>query len=247
MIYIKKEGVTDELNQQIITIRKSEEWKKIPESNTEAIRKVFDTDFPKNEIKKILVHEQKGICAYCMRRIYSDSHSRIEHWTPLSKNKEKAIDYNNMLGVCDGGERVSSQQVHILCCDAKKKEIEITTSPLNKIQMDKIAYRSDGTIYTDPMDKEMERDINEVLMLNGIQKSDGSVRDTSTEILKGRRDAYDRAKIMMKTLDKKDKCSSAQVQKLIDALLAKEEYEEYLGVKLYYFKKKYASLLKRGL
>lgn len=67
MIYIKKEGVTDELNQQIITIRKSEEWKKIPESNTEAIRKVFDTDFPKNEIKKILVHEQKGICAYCMR------------------------------------------------------------------------------------------------------------------------------------------------------------------------------------
>ena len=84
-------------------------------------------------------------------------------------------------------------------------------------------------------------------MLNGIQKSDGSVRDTSTEILKGRRDAYDRAKIMMKTLDKKDKCSSAQVQKLIDALLAKEEYEEYLGVKLYYFKKKYASLLKRGL
>ena len=113
-----------------------------------------------------------------------DSHSRVEHLVPLSADKEKAIDYNNMLGVCDGGEKIASQQQHILCCDAHKKETEISTSPLNKMQMDKIAYKSDGIIYTKPKDEAMEKDINETLMLNGIKKSDGSVRDTSTELLK---------------------------------------------------------------
>ncbi len=61
--------------------------------------------------------------------------------------------------------------------------------------MDKIAYDSEGKIYTEPRDADMEKDINDVLLLNGIQKSDGTVRDTSTELLKGRKDTYERAKI----------------------------------------------------
>ena len=45
--------------------------------------------------------------------------------------------------------------------------------------MDKIAYKPDGTIYTDPADTDMEKDINETLLLNGIKKADGTVRDLS--------------------------------------------------------------------
>lgn len=176
-----------------------------------------------------------------------DSHSRVEHFIPLSVNKDKAIDYNNMLGVCDGGEKVTGQQGHILCCDAHKKEMEIRTSPLNRVQMDKIAYRPDGIIYTEPKDEVMEKDINETLLLNGVRKPDGSFRDTSTEILKGRRDAYDRARRMMNNLNRSGKCTSAAVKKIIDSLLNQEEQEEFVGVKLYYFRKKYAALVRRGL
>lgn len=139
-----------------------------------------------------ILHEQHGICAYCMKRIRMDSHSRVEHLVPLSK--DKAIDYMNMLGVCDGGEKVTDNQGHILCCDAHKKETEIELSPLNKVQMGKIAYDKDGRIFTEPKDVAMETAINDVLLINGIQKKDGTVRDTSTELLKGRRDAYDRAR-----------------------------------------------------
>lgn len=209
MILIEKEGLPDELNRRIIEIRKSGKWKNTEEDNTDAIRQIFEDDFPKNEVKSVLLHEQKGLCAYCMRRIRMDAHSRVEHLVPLSIDKEGAIDYNNMLGVCDGGEKVTGQQGHILCCDAHKRETEISTSPLNKTQMDKIAYRPDGTIYTNPQDMEMEKDINETLLLNGIRKADGFVRDTSTEILKGRRDAYDRARLMMESLNRSGKCTSA--------------------------------------
>lgn len=247
MLYIEKEGLTDDINRKIIEIRKSAEWKGIREDDTEAIRRVFDTDFPKNEVKETLLHEQHGICAYCMRRIHMDSHSRVEHLVPLSKNKDKAIDYNNMLGVCDGGEKVTGNPGHVLCCDAHKKETEIELSPLNKVQMDKIAYDKDGKIYTEPRDAAMERDINDVLLLNGIQKKDGTVRDTSTELLKGRRDTYDRARRMMDTLNAKGKCTSAIIKKLMEELYNSEDREEYVGVKLYYFRKKYNSLVRRGM
>lgn len=182
MIYIEKEGLSAELGRKIIEIRKSDLWKKIEKDNTDAVRQVFDQVFPQNDVKAVLIHEQRGLCAYCMRRIHMDAHSRVEHFVPLSVDKEKAIDYNNMLGVCDGGEKITVQQGHILCCDAYKKETVICTSPLNKVQMDKIAYKPDGTIYTEPRDDTMEKDINETLLLNGIRKPDGSVRDTSTEI-----------------------------------------------------------------
>ena len=215
MIYIEKEGLSDNLNRKIIEIRKSDVWKQTAEDNTESIRQVFDNQFPKSEVKAHLIHEQRGLCAYCMKRIRVDTHSRIEHFIPLSADKEKAIDYNNMLGVCDGGEKITGQQGHILCCDAYKGEIRISTSPLNKQQMDKIAYRPDGTIFTEPKDMAMEKDINEKLRLNGVRKPDGSVRDTSTEILKGRRDAYERARRMMENLNKSGKCTSATVQRIV--------------------------------
>ena len=247
MLYIEKEGLPKGIHEKIIELRKSKEWKNIEETDTDSIRDVFDNVFPKNEVKEILVREQHGICAYCMRRIHTDSHCRVEHLVPLSKNKDKAIDYNNMLGVCDGGEQRSGDREHILCCDAHKKETEIELSPFNKTQMDKIAYDKNGKIYTQPRDEVMERDINEGLLLNGIQKKDGTVRDTSTELLKGRRDTYQRARNMMKNLDKKGKCTSSVIEKLIHTMYNCEKREEYVGVKLYYFKKKYHELVKRGM
>ena len=93
----------------------------------------------------------------------------------------------------------------------------------------------------------MEKDINDVLLLNGIQKSDGTVRDTSTELLKGRKDTYERARKMMNRLNAKGKCTSVTVKKLIEELYNSDEREEYAGVKLYYFRKKYNSLIRRGM
>lgn len=46
-----------------------------------------------------------------MRRIYRDSHCKIEHLVPLSRDKEKALDYHNLLGVCDGGEKSEKSMV----------------------------------------------------------------------------------------------------------------------------------------
>lgn len=247
MLYIEKEGLSGEIDQKLIELHKSEKWKAIKADDTKAIRVVFENEFPRNEVKKVLIHEQHGLCAYCMRRIRMDQHCRIEHLVPLSKDKEKAIDYRNMLGVCDGGEKRKGEQEHILCCDAHKSEEEMMLSPLNRAQMDKIAYDRDGRIFTQPKDQAMEDAMNDVLRLNGIQKEDGTFKDTSTELLKGRRDAYERARRMLEKLHAKGKCNSATIKKLMDELYQSDEWEEYAGVKLYYFRKKYQSLVRRGM
>lgn len=87
--------------------------------------------------------------------------------------------------------------IEIRKSDAWKQIKEGDTTAIRYIfdnEFPKIAYKPDGTIFTEPEDKVMEKDINEILMLNGVRKADGSVRDTSTEVLKGRRDAYERAR-----------------------------------------------------
>ena len=61
MLYIEKEGLPNDINSKIIELSKSEKWKSISEDDTTAIRNAFDNDFPKNEAKEILLHEQQSV------------------------------------------------------------------------------------------------------------------------------------------------------------------------------------------
>ena len=58
MVLIQKEGLPDRLKGEIIRIRKSEAWKQLEEGQTEAIRQIFDHNFPKNVVKEVLIREQ---------------------------------------------------------------------------------------------------------------------------------------------------------------------------------------------
>ena len=97
MLYIEKEGLPDAVNRKIIELSKRKECKNFSEHDTTAVRNTIDNAFPKNGVQDNLLHEQHGICAYCMSRIRMDNHSRVEHLIPLSRNKDRALDYNNML------------------------------------------------------------------------------------------------------------------------------------------------------
>ena len=141
MLYIEKERMPAVALDKVNDIKRSHEWKSIQDGNTNAIRVQFDM-LPKGQIRESLIKEQHGLCAYCMKRIHNDSKSTtIEHFIPLSKDKDKALDYSNMLAVCDGGKNTSVEGKKILCCDAcKKDEDEMTINPLNKYMMDKICF-----------------------------------------------------------------------------------------------------------
>lgn len=233
---------------EVTKIKRSKEWKNIAPENTKAVRECFDR-LKKSEIRAVLLQEQKGICAYCMRRVSNDTHTSIEHWSPLSKHKESALSYKNMLAVCDGGKLWSGTGEKVLSCDANKGDSdELKISPYNLQHMKKKAYKKDGTIYTEPFDADLEKDINRVLALNGRLDSDGHMMsDTATELVKGRKEAFLYCRSFFQELDKRGKCTSFMVKKRIDMLKNNDILPEFAGVILYFLERKYTELRMRGL
>lgn len=233
--------VIDRINQ----IKRSDVWRNISDKDVKAIRDQFES-LPKDSIRYTLLKEQHGLSAYCMRRIHNDSSTTIEHWAPLSKNKEQALQYSNFLGVCHGGRKSEADDNKILCCDASKGEKAIRISPWNESHIKDIAYTSAGIIYTLSGNSDFEEDINRILCLNGLMDEKGNFVDTSTEIVKGRRDSIQWCKNLYKALDRQGKCTSLVLKKKIDEIEQAEIMPEYAGVKLFYLKKKYRELVKRG-
>lgn len=124
----------------------------------------------------------------------------------------------------------------------------MTLNPLNPQQMQLIKYTKDGEIYTDPEDKKLEDDINYKLRLNGKLDSAGNlIADTSTQLLKGRRDAYEECENFFNHLNRMGKCSSNMVKKKIEEIERQEKMPEFAGVRLFFLKKKYRELLGRGM
>lgn len=118
----------------------------------------------KNDLKSNLLTEQGHVCAYCMNRIKAET-MRIEHWACQENNDHLGLDYNNLLGCCDGNERKGQSSQYI--CDKKKENKTLTYSPANPAHSinQRIKYNhSIGKIHSDEVN--FDRELNEILNLN---------------------------------------------------------------------------------
>lgn len=111
----------------------------------------------KQAIRRSLVSEQNGLCAYCTRKI--DETCNIEHFKARCNNHSKMFEYENMLGVdCKSGLDYRFQG---LCEDGRGGK-SLTLSPLDRQMVSGIYYLSDGTIKHD----KYQNDLDNVLNLN---------------------------------------------------------------------------------
>ena len=248
MIYIKKQNAPKKMIEQVAAIKAEDGWKTAADTDTERLRSYFD-QLDKNAIRNALYEEQHGLCAYCMRRIHNDESMVIEHWQPVKKNendtqwkKDNALAYSNMLGCCDGGKK-SDDTRKVLSCDASKSNERIIISPWKKEHIEKIVYRSSGRIATNPYDEELEHDINYVLHLNGKLDENGNiVHDTSTALIKGRREVYQDFSYFMEALGRKYGNDENKIQngiyKKINEMESAKEYEQFIGVWLFFLRRR---------
>lgn len=129
-------------------------------------------DMPKavhDAVLDSLMQEQGYLCAYCMRRIPQKGKTpsaTIEHWDPQSKTcTDKALDYRNMLAVCNGNRGCGSKEY--MTCDAKRGNTPLTVYPLNPLTLSSIQYKSDGRIFSPNSD--INTDLDVTLNLNCSQ------------------------------------------------------------------------------
>jgi len=254
MLYIEKKAITPYISSALINIKKTPEWKAIAANDTPAIRSKFDS-LPKTAIRDALLNEQHFLCAYCMKRIRNNElHMSIEHWKPLSSDKEKALDYTNFLGVCKGGADLNIHGGRVLCCDGSKKDIvEMVINPLDQHMIEHIAYRKNGSIYFLEEDfditlaTQIKIDINETLCLNGKLDRNGQLIDTSTQLLKGRKDAVMQAERILSRLAKDKQLSSRRILIEIKKIESQPEFPEFVGTIIFFLYRKYHSLLSQHL
>ncbi|MCB6991566.1 hypothetical protein LI187_13880 [bacterium 210820-DFI.6.38] len=253
MIHIKKREPIESVQKELREKADSLEWKNIPETDTAAMRAVFDQLTCKQEIRQCLLEEQHYLCAYCMSAIENkELHMSIEHFVPLSKCKEKVLDYRNYLGVCKGGADLPRNRSKCICCDASKGNQELQCiNPFNEAQMHQIKYLSDGVIYyerresdSEEYEKAIQKDIFETLKLNGVyDKEKGIVKkDTKTSLVKNRKDAYEECESYIAELYANEMLTKEQLESDLQNIMERDHYEAYDGVRLFLLKMAYENL-----
>ena len=121
----------------------------------------YDNYAAKDDLRASLVGEQRGICCYCMQRIYPDSDKmKIEHWQCQDLYPERQLEYKNLLGACKGGEGQKPDRQH---CDTKKGNLNLSFNPADPAHdlESKIRFLGDSTV--ESRDNQFDREINEVL------------------------------------------------------------------------------------
>ena len=245
MLYIEKEPCPADIQEKIDSLTGRRKWQQYsdPPAHNEPkeIRKEFFDKMDKSRVREALIAEQHGLCAYCMCSIKNDGRSTtIEHFVPLSKSKAGALNYQNWLAVCKGGQNIPIRSGRrIICCDAKKSNTITTLTPLKRHQMDRIAYYDDGSIYytdkTDPEYRRIVNDLNEVYGLNGIVDSGSgrSRKDTTSGIVKQRKDTYLSMFEELMRLEEEGALTAELIHRFRESLCDDAEWEPFIGVKLY--------------
>ena len=260
MIYIQKRRTPRQIKQKAAEIIAAPENRYaaigLPK-DTARLRDLFE-QMPKDAIMEALYKEQHGLCAYCMQSLGSQKPYRmkIEHHKALSRDKERALDFQNFLGVCFGGEKEKGEKPHILCCDAARGEKALTIDPRDRRQMEAIGYKRNGEIFIrgdkglDPtLADVLQADLDAVLLLNGKKDANGKVvHDTATKLVAKRRTIYQSVCTQFERWDKKKCLTAGFLKDKIDHLerQLKEDAvaEGYIGVRLYFYKRKYERLKK---
>lgn len=259
MLYIKKQPTPSKIHHAAQRMKTSERWLSIEEGDTKAVRDCFEHleyyddqekryIYAKGLIRAELLKEQHHLCAYCMTPIEDDGQkTKVEHFVPLSSSNDKALDYQNFLAVCKGGEKphwqIQDTEVgeRILCCEAVKGDhTELTIDPRNQDMMNHIAYYSNGEIYFEGLSDypedvcaKIRLDLDETLRLNGKINPDGSRQDTATRLVYNRKATYQATNDVLRRLRKEGKLTLSEIEHRIQTIINAEYMDAFAGVKLF--------------
>lgn len=122
-------------------------------------------DYPeKDELRWLLVDEQRGLCCYCQSRIRATWNGmKIEHWQCQKRYPTRCLDYDNLLGACRGGEGRPEHEQH---CDSRKGNRDFRLNPAEPTcDVERpLRFLGDGCVKSD--DADLDRELNAVLNLN---------------------------------------------------------------------------------
>jgi uncharacterized protein (TIGR02646 family) len=141
-------------------------------TRTRTARAAFD-QIGKREARCQLVEEQGWLCAFCMRRIDEDAQDeggqaimKIAHRVPIDVDPSRALDWTNLFGSCDGGER--SGGLHCTC-DYRQRSTALTVDPAKASSVARLKLERRGKepgLFLTSDDAGLKVDVEQTLGLN---------------------------------------------------------------------------------
>jgi uncharacterized protein (TIGR02646 family) len=192
-----------------------------------------DEDSVKDAIRRELLKEQGHLCAYCMKRI-DDRGMKVEHWHCQDNYSDEQLDYQNMLGVCQGHEREPYNQQ---TCDTRKGNKDLKYNPANpnhRIESH-IKFLGTGRIQAHD-DGEFDEQLNKVLNLN------------KPRLVQNRQAIWNAVHDKLST--KSGSRTPAELQRLLDHWNRPDEegrLQEYCAVAAYYLRRRLEKLAKSAV
>lgn len=112
-------------------------------SRTATARDAFN-QIDKGAVREQLVHEQGGLCAFCIRGIDAEAKDqrgeplmKIAHRMPIAVNPNEALNWQNLLGSCDGGQRYEGAPA---TCDCAQGSEALTVDPTQQGSVQRLDY-----------------------------------------------------------------------------------------------------------
>ena len=133
-------------------------------STVDGARTAFN-QIDKASARERLAAEQRGLCAFCCRRVVADqAKMKIAHRTPIAVDSELALTWNNLLGCCRGGEGTA-----VTTCDTAQGSSELTLDPTRRDHVERVRYSRRGCrsgLFIDSDDGALQTDVDLTLKLN---------------------------------------------------------------------------------
>ena len=170
-----------------------------------------------------LLEEQGYICAYCMGKLIKPEDAHVEHYLPRKSFKSSALDYMNLLAVCNGLSQSHPEREDCHHCDKTKglggkMNGNVTLKvldPRKKAQCeDKITYSLSGLIKAkDEADANLLYDLEKVLNLN------------NKALVQRRKAIFDRVKEQLKEESPKGKWTQVLFARHREEWLSRHQYK----------------------
>jgi len=135
-------------------------------------RAAFD-QIDKQAAREQLAREQGFLCAFCMRRIEPDKQDasgqfvmKIAHRVPIDAQSQRALDWSNLLGSCDGGQRLERRYK---TCDFRQENTPLTIDPTQDPSVRRLHLERRGTasgLFLSSDDSNIAADVEGTLGLN---------------------------------------------------------------------------------
>lgn len=135
-------------------------------------RAAFD-QIDKQAARDQLAHEQGYLCAFCMRSICPERQDdnghfvmKIAHRVPIDVESQRALDWSNLLGSCDGGQRSAGR---FETCDLRQKNTPLTIDPTQLSSVRRLHLERRGSasgLFLSSGDSSLASDVEQTLGLN---------------------------------------------------------------------------------